>query len=70
MNRGASAILIVLLLATSAACTSETVKRGTYEALRQKQCTDNARGLACDPAHEPYEQYDKDREAALKPDSG
>lgn len=69
MNRDASAILIALLLADLTACTSEAVKRGSYEALRQKQCADNARGLACDPAHQPYEQYDKDREAMLKSNS-
>lgn len=69
MNRGTSLAIIVLLLPILTACTSEAVKRGTYEAVYQKQCMDNAKVPNCDPEHKAYDQYKHDREEALKPNA-
>jgi hypothetical protein len=58
-------ILLLLALALTA-CTSESVKRGSYEALHQKQCIDRTGTPNCEPGHESYDDYKKDREDVLK----
>jgi hypothetical protein len=52
-----------------AACSSEAIKSSTYEALHHKGCIDRAGTPFCDPQHKSYEQYQKERDAALKPQS-
>ena len=66
MNRVAMIDAIFLLALILPACASESVKRGTYEALYQKQCTDRTGTPNCDPEHKSYDEYSKDREEALK----
>jgi len=48
------------------ACTSEAVKRSTYEASYQKHCMDSTGAPNCDPEHKSYDEYKKDREEVLK----
>jgi len=69
LNRN-TLVAIVVILPILAACSSEAVKRSTYEALHQKQCMDDAKTPNCDPEHKSYDQYKKDREETLKSESG
>lgn len=68
MNNSASIATIFLVGLALTACTTEAVKQGTYEALHQKQCMDKADTPNCEPGHESYDAYKKDREAVLKKD--
>jgi hypothetical protein len=68
MNRRISIGIFFLLALAAAACTSESVKRSTYEALQQKQCIDRTGNPDCEPGHESYDAYQKDRAAVLKQD--
>ena len=68
MNRSTSTGTVFLIALAVAACSSESVKRGSYEALQQKQCTDRTGNPNCEPGHESYDSYKKDREEALKRD--
>ena len=54
-------IALTLLLVLSA-CASESVKRGTYEAIYQKGCMDREGKPNCDPEHKNYDQYKKEQE--------
>jgi hypothetical protein len=67
MNRDTSAIVFILIFSNLTACTSESVKRSTYETLNQAQCTVNRQTPDCNPEHPSYDQYQKDREEALQP---
>jgi hypothetical protein len=67
MNRDTAAIVFILLFSNLTACTSESVKRGTYETLNQAQCTINRQAPDCDPDRQSYDQYKQDREEALQP---
>jgi hypothetical protein len=62
-NRIAIAIMLLLLLP---GCTSEAIKRGTYEAAYQKACMDRTGNPNCDPEHKSYDQYKRDRETIIK----
>jgi hypothetical protein len=68
MKRNVLVRTLVLLTLTLPGCTSEAVKRGTYDALYQKQCMDRSGVPNCDAEHKSYEQYKKDREETLKRD--
>lgn len=68
MHRSTSIGPLLLLALAATACTSESVKRGSYEALYQKQCMDRTGTPNCEPGHESYDAYRKDREAVLKKD--
>ncbi len=68
MKRGTSIGTIFLLALAMTACTSESVKRDSYEALYQKQCLDRTGTPNCEPGHENYDAYKKNREAVLKKD--
>lgn len=68
MNRSTSIGPFFLLALAVTACTSESVKGSSYEALHQKQCMDRAGTPNCEPGHESYDAYKKDREAVLKKD--
>ena len=67
MNRHITAILAFLLTLLLSACSSEAVKGSVYEALQQKGCIDRSGTPHCDPEHKGYEEYKKERDAALKP---
>ena len=68
MHRSTSIGPLLLIALAATACTSESVKRGSYEALYQKQCMDRTGTPNCEPGHESYDAYRKDREAVLKKD--
>jgi hypothetical protein len=56
----------ITLAAALSACTTESVKRGAYEAVYQKQCVEETRAPNCDPEHKSYDEYQKEREDFLK----
>lgn len=68
MNHRTVAVSVFLLALGLPACTSDAVKRGAYEALYQKDCMDRIGAPDCDPEHEGYDEYRKDREDALRRD--
>ena len=63
MNR--ISIALALLFALTA-CASDSVTRGTYEAIYQKGCMDREGKPNCDPQHKSYDQYKKEREESPK----
>ena len=63
MNRIGIALALLLVLS---ACSSESVTRGTYEAIYQKGCMDREGKPNCDPEHKSYDQYKKEREESRK----
>jgi len=68
MNRNIVARAVFFFLLALPGCTSDELKRSTYEALYQKQCMDRSGTPNCDPNHKSYDQYTKEREEALKQD--
>lgn len=67
MNLRTMAGMIALCALALSACSTETVKRSTYEALQQKGCIDRSGSPHCEPQHKDYDAYQKARDAALKP---
>ena len=63
MKQGTSIGIFFLLALTLSACTAESVKQGSYEALYQKQCLDRTGIPNCEPGHESYDAYQNDRDA-------
>jgi hypothetical protein len=51
------------------ACSSDQVNRSAYEAVYQKSCMDQTGVPNCDPEHMTYDEYRKDREQVLEPES-
>lgn len=68
MNRSILVGTVILLVLALPACTSEAIKRGTYEASHQKHCMDTTGSPNCDPEHKSYDEYKKDRDEVLKRD--
>ena len=69
-TRGVAVIALALPFALAGtACSTEATKRAAYEALYQKDCIDRTGIPQCDPDHQDYDQYSKERDEALKPDS-
>jgi len=68
MNRNIYLAAVVFFMPALPGCTSDELKRGTYEALYQKQCMDQSGMPNCDPGHKSYDEYQREREAALKSD--
>ena len=62
-NHAAIAITFLLILS---GCTAERLTGGAYEAVYQKHCMDTVRGPDCDPEHRSYDNYNREREEALK----
>lgn len=60
-----ASIAIALLLVLSG-CASERLTGGAYEAVYQKHCMDTVGRPNCDPAHQSYDDYKREREEALK----
>jgi len=58
--------LLAVALIALAGCSTDDVKRATYEGLYQKSCNDRTGEFNCDPDHRDYEQYKKERDEALK----
>jgi len=69
MNWKALALSFTLLSLALCACSSDALKRAAYEASYQKGCMDRTATPQCDPAHKSYDEYGKDREQLIKPDS-
>jgi hypothetical protein len=55
-----------ILLTGLHGCTRDAVTAGTYEAIYQKQCMDQSGEPNCDPDHQTYNAYQKDRDEVLK----
>ena len=60
-------LLLLSSLLLLAACSTEAVNRGAYNAVYQKDCLDRTGSMDCDPQHPSYDTYKKQREAELKP---
>lgn len=64
MQRLQTLILTALLLMASgllAACSSETFKRASYDALHQRQCIEQTGEPNCDPNYPSYDEYKRQR---------
>ena len=59
-------VTMIELVVVLPACTADSVKRGTYEAVYQKQCVDETRAPNCDSDHKSYDEYKRERDDALK----
>ena len=69
MDKKTLAATLVLLSLTWSACSSDYFKRAAYEAAYQKGCVDRAGTANCDPEHQSYEQYAKNRERLIRQDA-
>lgn len=61
--------LLMIVIGMLPACSSDQVKRSAYEAAYQKSCMDHTGTPNCDPEHMTYDEYRKDREQVLEPES-
>ncbi|HUL40753.1 MAG TPA: hypothetical protein VLV32_02430 [Burkholderiales bacterium] len=68
MNRNVFVGIVVFFMLALPGCTSDELKRSTYEALYQKQCMDRSGTPNCDPEHKSYDEYRNEREDAFKED--
>lgn len=64
-----AATAILLSLAWSA-CTSDHIKHAAYEAAYQKSCIDRTGLPACNPEHQSYDEYSRDRVRLTRSDAG
>lgn len=60
-------LLISLLLLTTNGCSSESLKRNTYEAIYHKECLDRTQTPNCDPEHPSYNSYQQQRKEEIAP---
>ena len=58
-----------MVLVVVSGCTSEQMKRATYDALHDRQCIKEVGYPNCDPNRPSYDQYKKEKEQATTPSS-
>lgn len=69
MNRRACIGLFSLAMVFASGCTtSDAARHAAYEAAYQKGCIDRTGTPHCDPEHESYDDYRKQREKLVTPD--
>ena len=66
MDKKILAATVVLLSIAWSACTSDHMKRAAYEATYRKGCIDRVGTANCEPEHQSYEQYARDRDQLIK----
>jgi len=59
-------LIIILTTFSLLSCSTERLKESTYHALINKQCMDTHGYPDCDDAQPGYEEYEKQREEAIK----
>lgn len=58
-------VMLLPLLAITAACTSPDLKRGAYDALHSRQCLQEQGSTDCEFKRQSYEDYHDEREEML-----
>ena len=55
--------ILLALLVVLGGCSKDQVKRGTYDALHQRECIERTGQPNCDPNYPSYEEYKRQRAA-------
>ena len=58
-------LFILFILSFVNACSSQDIKRSTYDTLYNKQCMDDVGSVNCDPDRLEYDEYMKQRESII-----